>query len=483
MPDYLASPSDPGLALSGVELFDLVVLGSGEAGKFLAWTFARKGWKVAVIERRWIGGSCPNIACLPSKNIIHSAKVASFFRRGSEFGLPEVTVTVNMSAVRERKRAMVRGLVQLHEDNYASSGAKLILGEGRFVAPKTIEVSTIDGGRRTLHGTKVVIGTGTTATMDGTPGLAASEPMTHIEALELDEVPRELLILGGGFIGLEFAQAMQRLGSEVTLIDRNDRLLHGEDPDVSDELGEILARQGVQVVLQAKVCEVFGKSGERVRLICQKSSVEGAIEGTHLLVASGRSPNTRGIGLEENAAVRLDERGYITVDEYLETSAKDVFAVGECNGGPQFTHVGFDDFRIVRDTFNGIERTTKNRVVPFCLFTDPEFARVGLSETEARRLGLKYKMFKLPMKRVLRARTLSETGGFMKALVSIEDGTILGFACLGSGAGEMLAPVQVAMKAGWTYGALNDVMFTHPTMSEGLINLFSSEPQIAQARA
>ena len=475
----IPSPDAPA-APPVVEEVDLLVWGSGEAGKFLAWTFARKGWKVAVIERRWIGGSCPNIACLPSKNIIHSAKVASFFRRGAEFGLPEAAVSVNMSAVRERKREMVRGLIQMHEGNYASSGAELILGEGRFIAPRTIEVATNDGGRRTLRGVKVVIGTGTTATLDGTPGLAAAHPLTHIEALELDEVPRELLILGGGFIGLEFAQAMQRLGSEVTIIDRNDRLLHSEDPDVSEELRAILTRQGVEIVLSAKICEVFGKSGEKVRLICQKSSVEGAIEGTHLLVATGRSPNTSGIGLEENAGVHMNERGYITVDEYLETSAKDVFAVGECNGGPQFTHVVFDDFRVVRDTLNRVERTTKDRVIPFCLYTDPEYARIGFTETEARRHGLSYKLFKIPMKRVLRARTLSETDGFMKALVSIEDGTILGFACLGSGAGELLAPVQIAMKAGWTYAAINDVMFTHPTMSEGLINLFSSEPQIVR---
>lgn len=465
---------------SPVEEVDLLVLGSGEAGKFLAWTFARKGWKVAVIERRWIGGSCPNIACLPSKNIIHSAKVASFFRRGPEFGLPNVAVSVNMSAVRERKREMVRELVQIHKDNYAASGTELILGEGRFIAPRTIEVCTHDGRTRTLRGSRVVIGTGTTATIDETPGLAAAQPMTHIEALELDEVPRKLLVLGGGFIGLEFAQAMRRFGSEVTLIDRNDRLLHGEDPDVSEELSAILAREGVQVVLNARICEVFGKSGEDVRLTCQKSSVEGAIEGTHLFVATGRSPNTRGIGLEEKAGVHLDERGYIAVDEHLETSAKDVFAVGECNGGPQFTHVAFDDFRVVRDRFNHGEKTTRDRVVPFCLFTDPEYARIGLTEGEARRRGLRYKLFKIPMKRVLRARTLSETDGFMKALVSIADDTVLGFACLGSGAGEMLAPIQIAMKAGWTYAAINDLILTHPTMSEGLINLFSSEPTIVQ---
>lgn len=481
MSDQAIVSSDHGAIPVTIEDVDLLVLGSGEAGKFLAWTFARKGWRVAVIERRWIGGSCPNIACLPSKNIIHSAKVASFFRRGAEFGLPEVAVTVDMSVVRERKREMVRGLVQMHEDNYVSSGAELILGEGRFIAPRTIEVSMNDGGRRTLRGSKVVIGTGTTAALDGIPGLAAVHPLTHIEALELDEVPPELLILGGGFVGLEFAQAMQRLGSEVTVIDRNDRLLHGEDPDVSEELKGILMKQGVKFVLSAKICEVYGKSGEKVRLTCQKSSVEGAIEGTHLLVATGRSPNTRGIGLEENAGVHLNGRGYITVDEYLETTAKDVFAVGECNGGPQFTHVVFDDFRVVRDTLNGIERTTRDRVIPFCLYTDPEYARVGFTEIEARRHGLSYKLFKIPMKRVLRARTLSETDGFMKALVSIDDGKIVGFACLGSGAGEMLAPIQIAMKAGWTYSTLSDIMFTHPTMSEGLINLFAAAPQIVQA--
>jgi pyruvate/2-oxoglutarate dehydrogenase complex dihydrolipoamide dehydrogenase (E3) component len=483
MPDRAFSLSVPPAISSANEEVDLLLLGSGEAGKFLAWTFARKGWKVAVIERRWIGGSCPNIACLPSKNIIHSAKVASFFRRGPEFGLPDDTVTVDMSAVRERKRTMVRELVQMHEDNYASSGAELIRGEGRFIAPKTIEVTLADGTHRTLRGSKVVIGTGTTAMLDSTPGLASARPLTHIEALELNAVPSELLILGGGFIGLEFAQAMQRLGSLVTIVDRNDRLLHNEDPDVSNELSKILTDEGVQVVLSARVCEVFGKSGERVRLVCQKSSVEGAIEGTHLLAATGRSPNTRGIGLEEYAGIELDEKGYIAVDDQLRTSAADVFAVGECNGGQQFTHVAFDDFRVVRDTLNGIQRTTRGRVIPFCLFTDPEFARIGLTENEAARQELSYKLFKIPMTRNLRARTLSETKGFMKALVSAEDGRILGFACLGAGAGEMMAPVQIAMKAGWPYTALDDVMFAHPTFSEGLINLFSSEARLVRGRA
>jgi pyruvate/2-oxoglutarate dehydrogenase complex dihydrolipoamide dehydrogenase (E3) component len=378
---------------------------------------------------------------------------------------------------------MVRGLVQMHESNYASSGAELICGEGRFVAPKTIEVTMADGSSRRLRGSHVVIGTGTTAMIDSTPGLRSAQPLTHIEVLELDAVPRELLILGGGFVGLEFAQAMQRLGSIVTLIDRNDRLLHNEDPDVSTELGKILTDEGVQVVLSARVCEIFGKSGERVRISCQKSSVEGAIEGTHLLVAAGRSPNTHGIGLEENAGVQIDDKGYILVDNQLRTSAAGVFAVGECNGGQQFTHVAFDDYRVVRDTLNGIQRTTSGRVIPFCLFTDPEFARIGLTENEATRQRLHYKLFRIPMTRNLRARTLSETKGFMKALVSVEDDRILGFACLGAGAGEMLAPVQIAMKAGWPYTALNDVIFAHPTLSEGLINLFSSEAQLVQGAA
>lgn len=460
---------------SETEEVDLLVLGSGEASKFIAWTFAKQGWKVVVVERRWIGGSCPNIACLPTKNLIYSSKVASLFRRGGEFGLPAISSTVNMSAVRDRKREMVRGLVKLHEDNFANFGVELLIGEGRFVGPKTVQVKQAEGDR-TLRGKYVVIGTGTRPRIGQVFGLEDAKPLTHVETLELAEIPKELLLLGGGYSGLEFAQAFRRLGSAVTLIDHNSRLLPQEDAEVSDNLATLFANEGIRLVLDAKVIKVTGRSGEAVHLDVEQGSLTRRIEGTHLLVTAGRIPNTQGIGLEEMAGVNLDINGYIVVNEHLETSAEGVFAVGDCNGGPQFTHVGFDDFRVVRDVINGVKRSTRGRTVPSCLFTDPEFARIGMTEAQAREQGLSFRLFSMPMRMVLRTRTLSETDGFMK-LIAGENDQILGFACLGFGAGEILAVVQIAMNAGLPYTFLRDTMFTHPTLAEGLIALLSSQPK------
>jgi pyruvate/2-oxoglutarate dehydrogenase complex dihydrolipoamide dehydrogenase (E3) component len=454
--------------------YDLLVLGSGAAGKLLSWTLSKKGMKTAVIERKYVGGSCPNIACLPSKNIIHSAKVASYLRRGEEFGIrSQGAPAINMAAVRERKRKMVTGLVDLHLDLYQQSGAELIMGSGRFVAPKTIEVKSANNQTLLLRGKHVVINTGTHATIDATPGLADANPLTHIEALELDRVPEHLLVLGGGFVGLEFAQAMRRFGSRVTVIDRNARLAHREDQDVSSAMHELFKDEGIDVFTNTRVARVQGKSGESVKLSAQRDGSNFELQGTHLLVAAGRTPNTSGIGLEV-AGVETTERGYIKVNERLETTAPNVWAAGECAGSPHFTHIAENDFQIVRDNILGGHRATTGRQVPFCIFTDPEFARVGLSETEARERGISCRLAKIPLIAVLRARTLSETRGFMKALIDSKSDRILGFAAFAVEAGEIMAAVQVAMIAGLPYSALRDAIFTHPTMAEGLIALFGS---------
>jgi pyruvate/2-oxoglutarate dehydrogenase complex dihydrolipoamide dehydrogenase (E3) component len=457
------------------ERYDLVVLGSGEGGKYLAWTMARKGQKVAVIERRWVGGSCPNIACLPSKNIIHSAKVASYFYRSEEFGISKENTRITMSAVRDRKRKMVAGLVDMHLDLYKKSGAELVMGSGRFVGRKTIEVVLTDGGIRTLQGENVVINTGTRATVDTIPGLVQAGPLTHIEALELDHIPGHLLILGGGYIGLELAQAMRRFGSEVTILDRNARLAHREDRDISNALHELCEDEGIKVVTGAHIASVEGRSGEWVKLHGNRDGAEMIWEGTHILVASGRTPNTEGIGLEL-AGVERTERGHIKVNERLQATAPGVWAIGDCAGSPLFTHISFDDFRIVRDNLMGGNRVTTGRQVPFCLFTDPEFARIGLSETEAKGKGVPYRLSKIPMTADLRTRTLSETRGFMKVLVATDSDSILGFTMVGVMAGEVMGAVQIAMLAGLPYTALRDAVFTHPTMLEGLLPLFSGVP-------
>jgi pyruvate/2-oxoglutarate dehydrogenase complex dihydrolipoamide dehydrogenase (E3) component len=455
--------------------YDLVVLGCGEAGKYLAWTFAKQGKRVVVVERKYIGGSCPNIACMPSKNIIHSAKVASYFWRSPEFGITKDHCQIHMPLVRERKRKMVQDMLEAHHNKFKAGGAELLIGSGRFIGPKAIQVELSGGGTRNLLGKSVVIGTGSRAKLDPIPGLRESAPLTHVEALELEEVPKHLLIIGGGYVGLELGQAMCRFGSQVTIVDRNARLLHKEDEDVTNMLQDLFKSEGIEIVTNAAIERVEGSCGKSVKLHAVRNNSELVLEGTHLLVAAGRTPNTDGLGLDL-AGVETTERGYIKVNERLETTAPGVLAVGECAGSPQFTHISFDDFRIVRDNLSGGDRVTTGRQVPFCMFTDPEFARIGLSETEARQSGVDFRLAKVPMTAVLRTRTLSETAGFMKALVDTQTDRILGFTVLGTGAGEIVGAVQVAIIAGLPYTALRDAILIHPTLLEGLIPLFTAVP-------
>lgn len=455
-----------------LENYDLLILGSGAGSKLLAWTFAGQGQRVAVVERKYVGGSCPNIACLPSKNVIHTAQFAHNVRRSEEFGISIDRFHVNMPAVRDRKRRMVQGLVDTHLALYRQSGAELIMASGRFVAPKTLEATLTDGTKRLLTGKNVVIGTGTHAALDKIPGLAAARPLTHVEALELDVVPEHLVILGGGYVGLEFAQAMSRFGSKVTVLDRNHRLIHSEDDDVTDGLQRLFEDEGIDLVLNAKINSISGVSGEAVRVTLEQHGVEKSIDGTHILVAAGRVPNTKDIGLEL-AGVELTERGYIKVNERLETTAPGTWAVGEVAGSPQFTHISEDDFRVVRDNLLGSNHVTTGRQVPFCLFTDPEFARVGLTEKEANARGIPYRLFKVPVATVLRAQSLVETRGFLKCLVQPDTDRILGFAAFGVGAGEVMGCVQIAMLGRMPYTALREAVLAHPTIPEGLISLFS----------
>jgi len=435
---------------------------------------AKAGQRTAVVERRWIGGSCPNIACLPSKNVIWSAKVASLSGRGPEFGLPSAS-TVDMAAVRRRKRKMVEGLVNVHLDRYKQSNVQLIMGEGRFVGPKRLEVKTNDGTVRLVEGDRVFLNVGTHAAIPDIPGLRDANPLTHIEALELDRIPDHLIVLGGGYIGLELSQAMRRFGSRVTVIQRGGQIASREDSDVGQALLQLFQEEGIEVLLNTHVVDVAGTSGMEVNVTVQTSEKKMTLRASDLLVATGRIPNTDGIGLEL-AGVELDARGYVKVNEELQTTASGVWALGECAGSPQFTHVSFDDFRVVRDTLAGKKRTTKNRLVPFCMFTDPELARVGLNEKEARSRGLAYRLCKLPMTANLRARTLSETRGFMKALIAKESDQILGFTMFGLEAGEVIAVAQTAMLGEMPYTVMRDAIYTHPTIAEGLNVLFAAPP-------
>jgi pyruvate/2-oxoglutarate dehydrogenase complex dihydrolipoamide dehydrogenase (E3) component len=349
------------------------------------------------------------------------------------------------------------------------------LGEGRLVAPRTIEVTLAQGGTRRFVTERLFLDLGTRAAIPDVPGIVDASPLTHVEALELGRVPEHLIVIGGGYVGVELAQAFQRFGSKVTILGREPQLLPREDPDIAAALRDAFTGEGIDVQLGVSVLAVDGKSGQRVRVRVRDSAGERTIEGSDILSAIGRTPNTRGIGLEE-AGIALDAAGYIKVDDRLQATAPGVWAMGECAGSPKFTHVAFDDFRVVRDNLAGKPRSTRDRLVPYCVFTDPELAHVGLDETSAKRAGVRVRVGRLPISAVLRAQTTGETRGLMKVLVAADSDQVLGFTMFGVDAGEVCAVVQTAMLARMPYTALRDVIFAHPTMAEGLGRLLTTVP-------
>ena len=380
-----------------------------------------------------------------------------------------------MRKVLSRKQDMVEREIRLHLKAYAESGAELIMGSGQFVGPKAIEVALNDGGVRQLAGSEIVLNFGSHAAIPDVPGLDAARPLTHIEALELDYLPSHLIVLGGGYVGVETAQTFRRFGARVTIIEPGLQLMGREDPDVAQEIQTILNGEGVEVLLNAHPVSVNGLSGTAVAVTARTADGERKIEGSDLIVAVGRIPNTADIGLDKTG-VELDPRGFIRVNERLQTTAPGVWAIGECAGSPQFTHISVDDFRIVADNMAGGNRRTVDRQVPYVMFTDPPLARVGLSEAEAQRQGIPVRMGKLPMSEVLRTEATDEKQGFMKAVVSASDDRILGFTMVGSEAGEVLAVIQTAMLAELPYTKLRDAVISHLTMAEGLGFLFANVP-------
>ena len=457
--------------MAAVDTYDALVLGSGEAGKSMAWYLGGTGKRVAVVEQRYVGGSCPNIACLPSKNIVHGASIAHTVATSEALGT-RVTRSVSMREIQTRKRTMVEGLVQTHLNKFAASGCELLMGRGSFIAERTVEVALNSGETRTLRSDQVFLDVGAFARLPALPGLVESGPLTHVELLDFDTAPEHLLILGGGYVGLELAQAMRRLGSRVTVCERGERLLPGEDLDIAEGIRDLLHGESIDVITSADVGRVSGRSGDSVALHAMIGGTERIIEGSHLLVALGKSPNTNGIGLER-AGIKLTPSGYVSVNDRLETTASGVWAMGDCAGSPAFTHMAFDDFRIVRDNLRGKRRSTTGRQVPFCLFIEPELARVGLNEMDAKRQGVAYRLAELPVSSILRTRTTGETRGKLKALIG-EDDRILGFTAFGPGAGELLPPIQIAMRMRLPYHAIEELVVAHPTYAEGLVSLFSN---------
>jgi pyruvate/2-oxoglutarate dehydrogenase complex dihydrolipoamide dehydrogenase (E3) component len=451
------------------EEYDMVILGGGKAGKTLAMDRAKAGQNVCLVEIGMIGGACINVACIPTKTLVRSAGVTELVRRAAAFGAVTESVSVNMPRIAARTAEVVQGMVDYHLKLFAASGLHLLLGTGRFVEPRVIEVTGHAGSIRRVTAPRIYVNLGTDAAIPAVPGLAKAAPLTHVGALKLDTVPERLLVLGGGYIGMELAQAFRRLGSTVVIIEHGMQLAAREDGDVATAIQRLFAEDGIELALNATPVRVDGRSGESVTVTLENGA---SFTGSHVLVAAGRTPRTAGVGLEV-AGVALDARGFIKVDQYLQTTAPGIWGLGESAGSPMFTHVSMDDYRVVKSGITGGTRSTTGRLIPYCVFIDPEFARVGLSEREAHDAGIAYRLATLPVRMIPRAQTLSEQKGFMKALVG-SDGHILGFAMLGAQAGEVMTSVQMAMLGSLDFTALRDGIIAHPTLAEGLNMLFSN---------
>jgi pyruvate/2-oxoglutarate dehydrogenase complex dihydrolipoamide dehydrogenase (E3) component len=461
--------------------YDLVVIGSGQGGGPLAGASARAGKRTALIERVHVGGTCVNEGCTPTKTMVASARIAHLTRRAAAYGVDCGAVRVDLARVRERKQQMVTRFRSGSERSLERVGVEIIRGQARFVDDRRIEVSGGDG-LTTLTADVIVINTGLRPQIPRLEGLDAVPYLTSTSIMELGDVPTHLIVVGGGYVGLEFAQMFRRFGSAVTILQRATQLLPREDADVASEIEKILRADGIEIYLSADTIRV-GRDAGGVRLEYRQgpSSTVGAVSGSHVLVAAGRVPNTGDLDLGA-AGVEVDERGYIRVNERLETSARGVFAIGDAKGGPAFTHISYDDFRILRtNLLQGGSVMTTGRIVPYTVFIDPQLGRVGMTQREAEAAGLGVKVAKYPMSSVARALEVDETQGFLKAIVEVQSGKILGAAVLSLEGGELAALFQIAMMAGLHYSALREGIFSHPTLAESLNNLFTAMDRTAQA--
>jgi pyruvate/2-oxoglutarate dehydrogenase complex dihydrolipoamide dehydrogenase (E3) component len=458
--------------------YDAIILGAGQAGTPLSTALAEAGMKTVLVERKHVGGTCVNEGCTPTKTMVASGRVAYLARRGSDYGVHTGAISVDMRRVRERKRAIVDSFRNGSQAKIEKTpNLQLIFGEASFSGPKTVDVQSNDGSRFSLSADYVFINAGTRASrprLDGLDGVAA---LDNASIMELDAVPEHLLVLGGGYIGLEFGQMFRRFGSRVTIVQSAGQLLKSEDPDVADEVAKILREDGVDVLRRAKAKRVQ-QVGNEVRLEVEFAGEAAprseTLVGSHLLLATGRVPYSDSLNVAA-AGIDVDQRGFIRVNDRLETSAKGVYALGDIKGGPAFTHISYDDFRVIRT--NLLEKrpaSIANRLVPYTLFIDPQLGRVGMTETEARAAKRNIRVAKLPMTSVARALEMDETRGFMKAVVDAETNQILGAAVLGVEGGEVMAAFEVAMMGKLPYTALRDGVFAHPTLVESVNNLFTA---------
>lgn len=455
--------------------YDAIVIGAGQAGGPLSTALANAGWKTAIIERIHVGGTCINEGCTPTKTMVASARVAYLARRGADYGVHTGPVTIDMVKVRQRKRDIVDSFRSGSERSIErAAGLDLLMGEASFTGPKTLEVLLNAGETRQLTASTIFINAGERPAKLALAGIENVPTLDSTSIMELDTVPEHLLIIGGGYVGLEFGQMFRRFGSQVTVIQRGAFLLSREDPDVAGEVAHILREDGIEVLLETKPVRVEQTAQGTIHLTVQTPAGERTLSGSHLLAAAGRVPNSDWLNLDA-AGIQTDKRGSIQVNERLETNVPGIYALGDVKGGPAFTHISYDDFRIIRTNLleNG-KASTRERLVPYTVFIDPQLGRVGLSETEARAHGHNIKVAKMPMNYVARALEVDESRGFMKAVVDAGTGQILGCAVLGIEGGEIMAVLQMAMMGKVPYTVLRDAVFAHPTLAESLNNLFST---------
>lgn len=455
------------------ENFDLLVIGGGKAGKSLAMDLAAAGQRVSMVERGMIGGTCINVACIPTKTLVNSARLLAVTRRAAEFGvtLPG-SPAIGIDLLRTRKEDVVGTMVAGQRKSFLGSGMDLVIGEARFTGPRTVEVTDDAGNHRTLSGTNVVLNTGMVPAVPDIPGLRGASPLTSTTILALAELPESIVILGGGYIGCEFASMLAIMGVAVTVVQRGAALLPREDADVSAAVTASLESDGVSVHLGAAAESVVRSNGTVTVSLAGGATVEAA----ELLVAVGREPVTAGLGLEL-AGVELAKTGLVEVDDFLRTTADGVWAAGDVAGTPQFTHASWNDYRILKANLaagpGGVRQSTRDRLIPYCVFTTPELGRVGLSEAEARAAGHTIRVARMPVTAIPRARTVGQLEGVWKAVVDRGTGQILGVSLLGHEASEVIAVVQMAMLGGLPYQRVRDAVIAHPTMAEGLQLLFS----------
>ena len=458
--------------MTDLESFDAVVIGTGQGGKPLARDLADAGHRTAIVERDRVGGTCVVRGCTPTKTLWASARVAHLARRAGDYGVETGAVSVDMEVVRRRKRDIVDDWVAGSRQGLEETeGLELIFGDARFTGPRELEVALRDGTTRRLVAERVFLNTGARPVVPPIEGLEGVEYLDNTSVMELGEVPDHLVVLGGGFIGLEFAQMFRRFGADVTVLDRGDRLASREDEDVSEALEEIFEEVGIRVFTGTDA-RAAGEDGDDVVLRVEGPDGDAEVRGSHLLVAVGRRPNSDGLGLDA-AGVETDERGHVEVNGRLETSAEGVWALGDVTGRPPFTHTSYDDYRVLRDNvLQGADRTDEDRILTYTVFTDPQLGRVGMTEREAREAGHDVRVAKLPMASVARAMEMDETRGFMKAVVDGETDRILGVAILGVEGGETAMALKIAMMGDLPYTALREAVLAHPTLAESLNNLF-----------